>query len=466
MHKVAIDPVTRVEGHLKVSVDLGENNRVSNAYMSGQMYRGFENILVGKNLKEAIHITQRICGICPVPHASAAVKTVENALRIKAPDQARVMRALTHASDLIADHILHFYHLALLDYIIMPGSADVSTWTPNPAGDYRFSFDESRMFSEHYVQALAMRRAAQHMGALWGGKLPHVTTFTPGGMLKPPTDENIAETKKQLEELIPFIENTYIPDVLLLAQRYPEYEHIGRGPANFMSFGGFRAAENERLFKRGMQRNGGETEPLSSEAVSSITEHVQHAWYEDTISGRHPSAGMTRPKVDKPGGYSWLKAPRLLDLPFEVGPLARMRINGLYAGGISVMDRHKARSQETALVARSMQEWVKMLDTKGVYKIEPAEAPAIGSSQGLEEAPRGALGHWLQHEEGKITGYQIISPTCWNASPRDDNDIPGPMEQAMAGVELANPDEPIELTRIIKSFDPCTGCAVHMIQVR
>ena len=149
--------------------------------------------------------------------------------------------------------------------------------------------------------------------------------------------------------------------------------------------------------------------------------------------------------------------------PFEVGPLARMWVNGDYQEGISVFDRHLARAGEALKIAEAMDTWLDELDPTA-SAFDGYSLPQAASGAGMTEAPRGALGHWIEIAEGKISRYQVITPTCWNASPRDGNGIPGPMEQALIGTPVEDPSQPIEALRVIHSFDPCLSCAVHIMQ--
>jgi hydrogenase large subunit len=140
-----------------------------------------------------------------------------------------------------------------------------------------------------------------------------------------------------------------------------------------------------------------------------------------------------------------------------------MKVNGDYQGGVSVMDRHLARAREALKIGEALRTWVDQLKV-GQAVFTPSEVPSSASSYGLTEAPRGALGHWLQIAEGKISRYQVVTPTCWNASPMDNAGRPGPMEQALIGTPVKNMDEPVEVLRVIHSFDPCLSCAVHVMR--
>jgi hydrogenase large subunit len=198
--------------------------------------------------------------------------------------------------------------------------------------------------------------------------------------------------------------------------------------------------------------------------IGAITEAVSYSWYQQG-GPLHPAAGQTAPQYPKADAYSWLKAPRYQGRAYEVGPLARMWVNGDYSRGISVLDRHAARAAEALKVAEAMQQWLPQLSPGGAVYAAPA-LPSAGPGVGLTEAPRGALGHWVSLAGGTLGHYQVITPTCWNASPRDDDGVLGPIEQALIGTPVGNVDEPIEVLRVIHSFDPCLACAVHVTRPR
>ncbi len=465
MKRITIAPVTRVEGHLSLNVDIGESGRVVDAYASGTMFRGFERIMLGRDPRDAIHLTQRICGVCPVPHARVAVEVVEKAFGVKVSRNAALLRNLVQGAGTISDHILHFYHLALLDYVHGPA---MPPFTPAYTADQRFSEADVQVFGDHYVQALEMRRIAQEMGALFAGKLPHVMTFAPGGVTQQPTAANVADCRAYLDRLIPFIENVYIADVMRVSHRYPEYLEIGGGPENLLSFGGYPDGAGGLLFEPGKyighgrlqeegwgdgrREHGRHIHPLTDYDIGAIDESVRHAYYGDS----------DLPNLDKRGAYSWVKSPRLGDEVYQVGALARMIISGNYRGGLSVMDRLLANAFETGKIASAMKGWLDglALDASGYQLVETM--PSSGKAYAVTEAPRGALAHWLEYADGKVTGYRIITPTSWNASPRDASEVPGPLEQALIGVHVRDRTQPVEVNRVIHSFDPCMGCAVHM----
>jgi hydrogenase large subunit len=397
------------------------------------------------------------------------------------------LRNLTLASNFIQSHILHFYLLAAPDFVKGP---QVSPWIPAWDVDIRPGLNQ---LSEHLsTSALIARRQAHEMGAIFGGKMPASHAIIPGGFTANPTAEGIDLFLQYLEWITEFIKNTYIPDVNLLAQIYQDYLGIGEGWGNLMAYGVFKEDDEglSKLFAggylegaqvapppqlppkpkkpKGQRIEGGgaassAVKPLDESASDSITEAVTFSWYEDSTNGLSPAAGETKPLYPKNNAYSWLKAPRLHGKPFEVGPLARMKVNGDYNGGISVMDRHLARANEALIIATAVERWLQEL-TPGEPVFDGYEAVTNGSGIGMSEAPRGALGHWMEISNGKISHYQVITPTCWNASPGDEQDIPGPMEQALIGTPIQDPERPLEALRVIHSFDPCLSCAVHVMK--
>jgi hydrogenase large subunit len=165
----------------------------------------------------------------------------------------------------------------------------------------------------------------------------------------------------------------------------------------------------------------------------------------------------------KGAAYSWLKAPRYEGEPYECGPLARMAVTGLYPASASVMDRIRARAKEAQVLANAMSTWIAaVVPETSAYT--PCSLPATAEVAGLTEAPRGALGHWLKIQNGKIGHYQVITPTCWTISPRDSAGRRGPLEQALIGTPVANVDNPVEVLRVVHSVDPCLDCATHVMR--
>lgn len=504
---ISVDPITRIEGHLKVEAVI-EDGEVKDARCSGQLFRGFELILAGRDPRDAALLSQRICGVCPVAHATASALSLDAAFGIdnQIPHNGRVMRNLILGSNFLQSHILHFYHLAALDYVDVTAAADyegaddrlaslrdfiargeLAPFMPRYEGDYRLPKQANQQAASHYVRALEARRIAHEMCAVFGGKMPHQVGIVVGGCTETPTADKVAAFLSKLKQLQRFIDDVYVPDVLAVAEAYPDYFAIGGGVKRWLSYGGLEldtTAETDLLKRKRFFAAGRVGADLKVAAVDPgrIAEQLRYSWYDEATSGRPPQEAETVPMPDKASGYSWLKAPRYDGEPHEVGPLARTLV--LYARGdaavksdidgilnrfgakpealFSVLGRHAARALEARRVAAAMEEWVMQL-RPGEPACEWRRPPESGAGVGLTEAPRGALGHWAEVRGGKMAHYQLVVPTTWNASPRDDAGQPGPMEQALIGAPVRDPENPFEIVRIVRSFDPCLACSVHML---
>jgi len=506
MGKIVIDPVTRVEGHLKVEAVV-EGGKVKEAKSSGMLFRGLELIMRGRDPRDAQRIAQRVCGVCPTSHSMAAALNLDSAFGIadKIPDNGRIMRNLILGAAHIADHILHFYHLVALDYVDVArlgkyegnntvlnsikdfiSRGELGPFVPRYEGDYRLPDEVNEQAVAHYVMAFDMRRKGQEMLAMFGGKMPHNMGIMPGGVTSTPTVDSMASFLWRLKELQEFVDNVYLPDVVAVAQAYSDYFEIGRGCGNLLAYGSYEldGKEADLTKRKRFFRPGITSADLKFDQFDpmKITEEVRHSWYADSISGKHPSQGDVVPDEQKNGAYSWLKSPRYGRKVFEVGPLARIMVN--YVAGnpavkslvdsalsqarlkpkdmFSVMGRNLARALETKLIADAMPDWILQLKPG-----EPAyisyKLPDQSSGMGLVGAARGALGHWIEIKEGKIANYQVITPSTWNISPRDDNDQPGPLEQALTGTKIKDEANPFEIVRIVRAFDPCLACSIHLV---
>ena len=478
--KVTIDPLTRIEGHLKIEATI-DNKKVVEAKTEGTLYRGFEQILVGRNPLDAIQITQRFCGVCPTPHAIASAQALDNAFGITAPDNGRIIRNIMQVANSIQSHVLHFYHLALLDYFQGP---DIPPFIPRYEGDYRVPKSVQDSLTDHYVQAYQTRLKAHELSAIWSGKMPHAISIAPGGVTIIPRIDNITTSLWRLQELKEFIDNVYIPDVVTISKIYRDYFSVGNGCKRLLTYGQFDldsepdVQKRKRLLPMGLvsDKKLGEVDP------KKILEDVKYSWY-DSKSHMHPSKGDSIPNPDKKGAYSWLKSPRYDNKVFEVGPLARIVV--AYKSGVpgvvklvdetlsdlnvdfealcSVLGRHIARAIECKVIADELENMIMKVRLE-----EPVcndhRIPNASEGMGLWDAARGALGHWIKIENGSIAKYQAVVPTTWNASPKDDKNQPGPVEQALIGTEVDDSDNPFELARIVRSFDPCIACAIHLIE--
>jgi len=481
--KIKIDPITRIEGHLAIEAVI-DDGVVKEASSAGTLFRGFEIILQGRDPRDANRLTQRICGVCPTAHATASALCLDEAFGLtdKIPDNGKLIRALIFGSNFLQSHVLHFYHLAALDYVDAAGAiGDVAPFVPRYEGDFRVTGEVNAELVNHYVQALDIRRKCQEMLSIFGGKMPHNVAIVPGGVTEQLTEDKITNFLWRLNEVRDFVNNTYIPDVIAVAKVYDDYFGIGAGCKRLLSYGGFDLPAGQ-LFKSGVVSPDLKLEPF---AKDNITEDLKHSWYANSSSGKNPAQGQTEPELKKKDAYSFLKSPRYKGTVCEVGPLARMVNNyvqgdetvkklvdsvlGEFGAGVdalySVLGRHAARAVEAKIVGDAMVDWLMQLKPSEPNIVE-SEIPEQGEGAGLSEAPRGAVGHWITVKDKKIDRYQVISPTAWNGSPKDDKGQPGPFEQAIIGTKVKDKDNPFELVRIVRAFDPCLACAVHLLDAR
>ncbi|UCH30256.1 MAG: nickel-dependent hydrogenase large subunit [Myxococcales bacterium] len=393
MTHIVVDPVTRIEGHLRIEAEI-DGGQVSNAWSSSTMFRGIEIILQGRDPRDAWAFTQRICGVCTTVHAIASVRAVEVAIGAKPPPNARLLRNLIIASQCIQDHVIHFYHLHALDWVDIVSALEadpaatsklaqsISDWPKSSekyfAGikarvkgfvdrgqlgpfanaywghsAYKLPPEANLMAVAHYLEALDWQREFIKMHAILGGKNPHLQSFLVGGMATPVDPDRqaslnihtIASFKKMIAEAQQFVSQVYIPDLLAVASFYKDWAGIGAGVGNYMVYGEYPLddeADPDLFIKSGVIRNK-DLANIEKFDPAKITEHVAHSWYdyEGGVEAIHPSEGQTNPnytgpkppfeRLDTSSGYSWLKSPRYDGVPMEVGPLSRMLVN--YARG-------------------------------------------------------------------------------------------------------------------------------------
>jgi len=394
MSRVIVDPVTRIEGHLRIEAEV-DGGAVRDAWSSSTMFRGIELILKGRDPRDAWAFTQRICGVCTTVHAIASIRAVENAIGAAPPPNVRLLRNLIIAAQCVQDHVVHFYHLHALDWvdIVSALSADpaktsalaqsISDWplsSPtyftgvrnrikafvergqlgpfanaywgHPA--YRLPAEANLMAVAHYLEALDWQREFIKMHAVLGGKNPHLQSFLVGGMSTPidPNSQSainagtIAELKQLVARARDFVVRVYIPDLLAVAAAYKDWAGHGKGVGNYLAYGEYPDDDTSApaLFLKGGVIRGRDLSKVAPFDPGKVTEYVAHSWYDyqqgDAVA-LHPSKGETLPnytgpappyeRLDTDKKYSWLKSPRYDDEPMEVGPLARMLVS--YASG-------------------------------------------------------------------------------------------------------------------------------------
>ncbi len=554
--KVVVDPITRIEGHLRIEVQ-SENGRIADAWASSTQFRGIEIIMQGRDPRDAWAFTQRICGVCTVVHAVASCRAVEDALDIRIPPNANLIRNLIHGMQYVHDHVMHFYHLHALDWVdvVSATTADpaktaklaqgISPWPNNSETWFKSIQDRVKTFVAggqlgiftngywghpgyklppeanllavaHYLEALDWQRDVVRVHTIFGGKNPH-PNFLVGGMAcainlsdtATINTERLTTIKAMIDKARVFVEQVYWPDLMAIAGFYKDWAAIGGGVKNHLTVGEFPSADirdtSSYYFPPGiiLENDLSRVWPYDQ---AKVKEFITSSWYEypqGDAAGLHPYEGETKAKYTGPpppwkhlqglDKYTWMKAPRYEGRPMQVGPLSRLLV--AYASGheetralikevldrlevgptalFSTLGRTAARGVETVLLARRMSAWFGQLEARIASgdlatfnrdKWEPATWPKQCQGYGHLDAPRGALGHWVQIKDEKISRYQCVVPSTWNCSPRDAEGQLGPYEASLVDNHpLVKPEQPLEILRTIHSFDPCMSCGVHVL---
>jgi hydrogenase large subunit len=495
MTRLIVGPFNRVEGDLEVQLEVADG-RVTSARVNAPMYRGFEAMLLGRDPQDALVIVPRICGICSVSQSVAAARALADLAGIEPAPNGRLATELMLACENLADHLTHFYLFFMPDFA-RPGYAD-RPWHAEALRRYAAAGQ-----GERSRRATAARQRWLTLLGTLGGKWPHTLSIQPGGSARAIEPAERLRLLAQLRECRAFLEEALFAapleavgdwaneaSLLAAAERPAEalgtlgdlqfFVHIatdlgldalGRGPERYLSHGSQLDAAGQARLPRGVW-DGRALHPFDPAAVS---EDLSHAWLGDSSEAggapaapRHPAEGVTEPQPDKPGAYTWNKAPRLGGQVVQTGALARqlaagqplLRAATARCGG-TVYTRVLGRLVEIARILPWME-----ANLAGLHDGDPwclnAPTPREGRGVGLVEAARGALGHWLELRQGRIANYQIVAPTSWNFSPRDAQGQPGALEAALVGAPV-RPGEtsPLAVQHIVRSFDPCMVCTVH-----
>ncbi len=546
---VVVDPITRIEGHLRIEVDV-KNGKIENSWSTGTLWRGIEPILKDRDIRDAGLLVQRICGVCTWAHYEANTMSAEIALGIRPPTNARLIRNMINATQFMHDHVVHFYALHSLDWADVAGAlkadpkkanelAHQFSKTPYNASVehytavieklkkfvasgqlgpfsgaymgnelYKLPPEGSLIVISHYLDALYVQVTLAQMMAIYGAKNPHPQSLVVGGItsvMDMLDARRVGQYASKLEEVGNFVQHAYLADIDLIAHFYKDEfkEGWGCGSYNFLSYGGFPETNDweaeYRYLPQGIVFNR-DVSKVEKVDEKFITESVAHSWYKGPKEGVYPGKEETIPEytgfkddgtVDGEGKYSWVKAPRYKGNMMEVGPLSRMLVG--YASNhnnireiidnflkkhnaninqmFSTVGRTAARALETAYIWYGAHKWmndlitnIKQGDERTWTRFEYPEKET-NTSVALYEAPRGSLAHFVRIKGKKVTHYQVIVPSTWNASPRDEKGQRGAYEESLINLPVPNTEEPLEILRTIHSFDPCMACAVHLMDV-
>ena len=617
MKHVVIDPITRIEGHLRTEVTVDDGGKVTDAISSGTAWRGLELVMNDRDPRDAWAYIQRICGVCTSAHALASLRSVEDALGIRIPKNANYIRNIMAASLTVQDHLVHFYHLHALDWVspvealaadpaaasnlasavqrsytmpflapnamntqayshVMPPSTPeyfqsiknkvkaivdsgqlgifAANWWDHP--DYKLLPPEVHLLAiAHYLDMLDQHRQLVVPQVIFGGKNPH-PHFVVGGVScaismndgnAPINTARLNIVDHAIHVARDLARSVYLPDALAIGSAYVKAGRIdggGLSKTRVLGFGQYpiepySGTKDGGFFQNLLIRCNGVVEDfgkgaeqasyyeISEEDFNSqtvFTESIDHAWYEypnNVGDALHPWEGVTAPhftgpkvgtptdwkELDEAGKYSWLKTPKWRGRLCEVGPLARYII--LYTKAKQgVISRptwaERIMLDQIDLVSKTLghrpEEWLptmvgrtaaRALDAQLNAEIErfffdklianiksgdfdtvnnehwnPETWPKECKGVGLYEAPRGALSHWVAIKNQKVANYQCVVPTTWNACPRDATGAHGAYELAMMDTHVANPEQPLEIVKVVRSFDPCMACATHMYNIK
>jgi uptake hydrogenase large subunit len=477
-----VGPFNRVEGDLEVALDI-EGDRVISANVSSSLYRGFEQILHGKEPGDALVYTPRICGICSVSQSVAAARALADLQGLTAPPNGELAINLILANENLADHLTHFYLFFMPDFARETYSSE--PWYPAIAERFRAQSGTA------VREMLPARAQFMHLMGLLAGKWPHSLAIQPGGTTRALEMQEKARVQAILYAFRRFLEHTLFGDSLenvialdsvasldrwmethspqssdfrrfLEVAKQLELHSIGRNADRFMSYGAY-CLQGSHSIRQGVW--DGEIEVLNPALIS---EDISHSWMGHQKEPKHPFDGITLPDADVAQAYSWCKAPRLDGRVVEVGALARQQVDGqpliqalVQQSGGNVRNRVIARLLEVAQVVMLMETWAREIRPREAFCLQ-APMPQEAQGFGLVEAARGSLGHWIKIKRGRILNYQIIAPTTWNFSPRDRDGQPGALELALEGAPLrAGERDPVSVQHIVRSFDPCMVCTVH-----
>lgn len=462
MSKIIIDPLTRVSGLLGIEVEI-KNNKIVNAICKGNQFRGFEKMFEGRDPLDIIRLAPRICGICSTHHTLAATEAVEKAINVKPDANGKLAREIANAFEFLQNHLRQIYLFAIPDYVQIINLNPITKNKTAKEADYRLPGNLTIKINRDIEGAVECSRLAHKALAILAGKVPHCHGIYVGGITTDIGVQQIQQITFIVRKIKEFIDIKLLEDIYIIADYYKDYYSLGKGHGNFIDGGVFQDYEPPiRYSSPGVMINNVK-EPLN---IGNISENLFSSWLESPNGTVSPGNSKTPiPNAYKQGAYSWVDAARYKDYALEGGPLARMIMNGYYNRGISAMDRLVARVLEAQKLCESIEAAINILKIGEPYQ-EQWRMPETGKGVGIIGASRGFLGHWLTIENKKVSNYTLIPPSAWNLSPTDSNGVRGPVEEALMGTHIENVSSPVEIGRIVRSFDPCLNCAAHVISDR
>ena len=486
MSETILMPMNRIEGDLEIKVVL-EEDTVTDAWVIGTMYRGVETMLIGRGALDGLVITPRICGICSTSHLLAAAMAIEDLAGAAVSANGRLVRHIALAAEKLQSDLRHFFLMFAAD-LTSPVYAEEPLFAEAVRRYRPFRGDA-------VVSTIMATKVLPEIIAILGGQWPHSSFIVPGGVTSHASAADLRQCRMLLARFRRWYEQTVLGCTIerilaidscdqlhawlaesrehqsgelgffLQCARDYGLDRIGRAHESYLA--GPDCSDDGRIDRPGGFVRNGEVAPFFQQQIG---EQVKYAKYHPGGSGDHPHDQETHPveQVESGCKYSWCKAPRYMGHPAETGPLAEALVRqeplpvDLLAreGGASALTRELVRLLRPARLVVNMEHWLTSIDVGQPY-YQPITLPASGAGTGLVQAPRGLLGHWVRIADDHIEHYQVIPPTTWNASPRDDADIRGPIEQALIGTRVRSRQDPAELGHVVRSFDLCMVCSVH-----
>lgn len=491
-------PINRAEGDLEVRIEV-ENGIITEAWSSGTMFRGFETMMLGRGALDGLVVTPRVCGICSITHLTAAVEALDAICKTELPDNARRLRNLALMAETIQSDIRQAVLMFMVDF------ANREAYQDHPLGE-EAQLRYSPLEGKSAIQVIRETKRLIQVGSIIGGQWPHTSFMVPGGVTSMPDTAKIMQSRIILERFRSWYERSILGCTIerwkaiqssedlvnwfeedpahqegevgffIRFARHIHLDRIGRGTNCFLSFGNLPLPRDTVVAgKDGMLIGAGFATGTETVAFdpANISEDISHSWFEQEENVVHPYHGNTNPYASGQGGqqYSWVKAPRYEGKSIETGPLAEMIVGGnhlfrdmIATRGPSAFSRELARLVRPAYLLDPMMQWInELLERREDTFYRTVKRIPDGEGAGMIQAARGALGHWVRIQDEKITHYQIITPTSWNGSPRDEHGVRGAWEEALIGTPIKNIKNPVEAGHVIRSFDPCLVCAVHSL---
>lgn len=492
-------PLNRAEGDLEIRVEV-ENGVITDALSSGTLFRGFEEMMRGRGALDGLVVTPRVCGICSLTHLTAAAEALDAISGATPPDNAHRLRNLALMVETIQSDVRQAVLMFMVDF------ANPAAYREHPLGEEALN-RYSPLKGRAAIEVIRETKRLLQMVAIIGGQWPHTSFMVPGGVTSIPEVSKILQCRIILERFRSWYERSILgcsierwqeiestDDLAAWLEESPSHRNsevgffirfareagldsMGRGPNRFLSFGNLTLPVETNVagtFGRLTGAGYAVGTTIAPFDAALIREDTSHSWYEQGAEPAHPFDGTTKPYASGQSDqlYSWIKAPRYGGAAVETGSLAEAIIDGnplfsdmITKDGPSAFTRELSRLVRPVQLLSPMATWInELLERREDGFYQTVKNIPDGEGAGMIQAARGALGHWVKVQDEKITNYQIITPSAWNGSPKDEMGVRGAWEEALIGTPIKDINNPVEAGHVVRSFDPCLVCAVHCLQ--